>query len=115
MPSSSFTVDRHATFVSARHVWHLTVTIPGAGVVHAANPVPSVGLGSVMKRTTMPLIESGKVGLKSAGKVTLTLRPTPRGEKALAASGSLHVRLEIVYDPTGGKSASKLFSFKLTG
>ena len=65
MPSSSFTVDRHATFVSARHVWLLTVTIPGAGVVQAANPVPSVGLGSVMKRTTMPLIESRKVGLKA--------------------------------------------------
>jgi hypothetical protein len=112
--SSSFTVDHRATYVPALHVWRLGVTISGPGAVHAASPTPSVGLGSVTKQVSMPLVMSHVVALKSAGKVTLTIRPTSRGSKTLAATGKLHVRLEVVFDPRGGKSASRLVSLTLT-
>jgi hypothetical protein len=62
----------------------------------------------------MPLVTTHVLALKSAGKVTLTLRPTARGEKTLVASGSLHVRLVVVFDPKGGKSASKVVLLTLT-
>jgi len=52
-------------------------------------------------------------GLKSAGKVTPSLGPTARGVKTLAGTGSLHVRLEVVFDPKGGKSASKVVALTL--
>lgn len=107
-PSSAFTVAQHATYVRAKGVWHLTVAISGAGAVHAASPQPSVGLGSVMAKTTPPLVKSHVVALKSAGKATLALTPTARGLKTLAATGKLRVRLDVTFDPKGGKSASKL-------
>jgi hypothetical protein len=114
MPSSSFTVLGHPAYVRSSGVWRLGVRISGPGAVHAVNPMPSVGLGSVMKKTAMPLVTSHVVALKSAGTATLTLRPTSRGMKMLAANGSLHLRLEIVFDPKGGKSATKLMSLALT-
>ena len=112
-PSTSFTVDRHATYVPGKGVWHLAVSISGPGTVHAASPQPTVGVGSVMKKTSMPLVQSHAAGLKSAGKVTLSLKPTARGVKTLAGTGSLHVRLEVVFDPKGGKSASKVVALTL--
>jgi hypothetical protein len=114
MPSTAFSVDRHAIYVPSSRAWHLGVRISGAGTVHASVPEPTVGVGSVMKKTVMPLVESRSIALRSAGKVTLTLRPTARGQKTLAGSGALYVRLEVVFDPRGGKSATKLVSLTLT-
>lgn len=113
-PSSSFTVNPHATYVPGKGVWHLTVAISGAGAVHAASPQPSVGLGSAMAKTTTPLVKSHVVALDSGGKATLTLTPTARGSKALASTGKIRVRLQVTFDPKGGKSASKLVWLTLT-
>jgi len=113
-PSTAFSVDRHATYVRSKGVWHLNASISGAGAVHAASPQPSVGLGSVMAKTATPLVMSHVVALKSAGKVTLTLRPTARGAATLAKKGVLHVRLEVVFDPKGGQSATKILTLTLT-
>jgi hypothetical protein len=113
-PSSAFTVNKRATYIRSKGLWHLAVTVPGAGAVHAASPQPSVGLGSEMAKTSTPLVMSHVVSLKSAGTATLTLTPTARGTKALATSGKIRVRLDVVFDPKGGKSASKLVWLTLT-
>ncbi len=112
-PSTAFTVNRHVTYVPASGVWHLSVAISGPGTVHATSPQPTVGVGSVQRQTTMPLVQSHAVTLKSAGTATLTLKPTARGLKTLAGKGALSVRLDVVFDPEGGKSASKVISLTL--
>jgi hypothetical protein len=114
MPSSSFSILGHPTYMRSSNAWRLGVRISGAGSVRVVNPMPSVGLGSVTVKTAMPLVVSHVVTLKRAGTATLTLRPTSRGLAMLAAKGSLHVRLQVIFDPRGGKSASKLMSVTLT-
>ncbi len=113
LPSSAFTVDRNLRYVSASHAWRLGVTIAGAGVVSAVEPEPTVATGGSAQVTAKSLVQARKLGLKSAGKVTLDLRLTSRGQKMIASTGSLHVRLQVTFNPKGGKSASKMVSLTL--
>jgi hypothetical protein len=113
LPNSSFTVDRNLGYVAASHAWRLGVTIGGPGVVSAVEPEPTVATGASAQVTAQPLVQTRKLGLKSSGKVTLTLRLTPRGDKMIATSGSVRVRLEVTFSPKDGKSASKMVSLTL--
>ena len=113
IPSSAFTVDPRVAYVTASHSWRLGVTIAGAGVVSAVEPEPSHGTAGSAQVTAMPLVQTIKRGLKSAGKVTLSLRLTSRGQKMIATSGSLRVKLEVVFNPKDGKTASKIVSLVL--
>jgi hypothetical protein len=113
IPSSAFTVDRNVSYVAAKHAWRLGVTIGGAGVVSAIEPEPTVATGASAQVTAKSLVQARSLGLKSAGKVALMLRLTPRGEKTIAGSGSLRVRLEVTFNPKGGKSATKMVSLTL--
>lgn len=111
--SNAFTVARQVAYVRAARVWHLTVTIPGAGTVSAQQLEPTIGTGSAKTVTAKSLVQSRKLTLKSAGKVTLTLRPTATGQVDLRKSGSIRVKLNVTFDPKSGKAASKLLDLRL--
>ena len=84
VPSDRFTVDRNVRYIPTSRVWHLNVTIPGPGVVSAVEPNPC-WTGASAQIAAKRLVESRKVGLKSVGKATLTLRLTSRGETMLSS------------------------------
>ena len=81
-PRTAFTVDRHATYVPANGVWHLAVAISGPGTVHAASPQPTVGVGSVKRKTTMPLVQSHAVTLRAQASHAEPQADGPRSEDA---------------------------------
>jgi hypothetical protein len=112
-PKASFTVGRLASYDPGARAWRLRVTIPGAGTVYATEPEPSVGTGSSKQVTQKPLVQSRRVGLSSAGTVTLTLRPTARGAAQLTTKRALAVRLEVVYAPKGGRAGTKIVDLTL--
>ncbi len=109
----SFTVNAHPVYSAAAKRWHLIVAIPGAGTVSAKEPEPTVGTAGSASVTAPSLVVAKRVGLKTAGKVTLSLRATPIGQTRLASAGVLTVKLAVTYDPTGGKSATKLLHLTL--
>jgi hypothetical protein len=112
-PSNAFSVNRHATYSSAAAAWHLTVNVPAAGTVSGIQALPAAaGMGS---KAVSPKseIHSRKVVAKSAGIFTLTLRPTPLGDVALAKSGSLRLTMTVAFSPKGGKTASKVITLLL--
>jgi hypothetical protein len=113
-PTATLTVDRHAAYDAAAKAWRLTVTIGRGGVVSAKQPEPTVGTGGSKSTTPTPLVQARRIALKTAGKVTLTLRPTSRGESMLAKSGSIRAKLAVTYFPTGGKAATRVVSLVLT-
>ena len=112
--SSTFTVDRHATYDRALKAWHLPVAIPGPGTVSAIEPEPTIGTAaSHAAATGATLVQARKVGLASSGKVTLTLRLTSHGQQVLAAKGSIRPKLEVLFAPKGGKPSSQLITLTL--
>jgi hypothetical protein len=111
--SSAFTVANHAAFISSARAWHLVVSVGAAGTVSANQLEQTTGTGGSKQSTAKSLVQARKLVLRSRGKVTLTLRPTAQGEKALAANGVIKVKLDVAFAPTGGKSASKIISLTL--
>lgn len=107
------TVASHATYVSAIRAWHLAVTINGAGVVSAIELEPTVGTLTPAQKTAKSRVQARSKGLKSAGTLTLTLKPTSVGLAALRKSGSIKVKLTVSFSPTGGKPGSKIVSLTL--
>jgi hypothetical protein len=59
------------------------------------------------------LIQSGKVVVKQAGKVKLTLQPTAARKALLKKKGALSLKLKITFAPTGGTPASHVVSITL--
>jgi hypothetical protein len=112
-PSHAFTVDRHVAYSATAHGWRLVVTIPGAGTVSAKQLEPTVGTSTSKSVTAKSLVQARNLGLKSAGKVTLTLKPTAAGQTALNKNGSIKLKLNVVFDPKGGTSGSKILSLTL--
>jgi hypothetical protein len=110
--SNSFTVARHASYDAKLGAWYLTVTIPGPGLVSAGEPEPTTGTSSSKSHTAKSEVHVSSISLKSAGKVTLVLRPTPTGLSKLEKS-PLKVRLSVTFRPTGAKAASKLLTLTL--
>jgi hypothetical protein len=113
VPKSNFTVNPHPVYSAAAKRWHLVVAIPGAGMVSAQQPEPTVGTAGSASVTAPALVVTKRAGLKTAGKVTLILRTTPKGEARLASTGALTLKLAVTYDPTGGKSATKMLQLTL--
>ncbi len=113
LPSRAFTVNPRLRYVATTHSWRLGVKVSGPGVLSAVEPEPTVGTGGSAQVTGTPLVQTRRIGLKSAGTVTLTLRLTPRGEKKLAGANILHVRLEVTFNPKNGESTSKLVTLTL--
>ena len=113
VPSRAFTVNRHVTYDSKAHGWHLGVVISGRGKVSAIQLEPTLGTASSKSVTAKSLVQARDAGLKSGGTVSLLLKPTPLGSKTLAAKGSMSVRLSVVFAPTGGKSATKVITLVL--
>jgi len=108
VPSDAFTAAQHSSYDSANGTWHQLVTVSGPGTVSA---VQQIAANQVM----MPkrLINSSRVIAKSGGTFALTLSPTGDGKKALAASGSMQLKLSITFAPKDGKSANRVLSLTL--
>jgi hypothetical protein len=113
LPSNAFTVNQHVTYDSTAGAWHLVVSVPGAGTVSALQAVASSGGSGSKPVVAKSLVQTRKVVATSAGKFTLTLRPTPSGSAALKANGSIKLKLNVAFSPKGGKSASKIISLTL--
>jgi hypothetical protein len=99
------------------NTWQEVVNVPGPGTVEFNQVFAPLWLRSVAAvegvDAAKPLIQSGKVVAKRAGKVKLTLRPTSAGQAILKQKGLLKVRLKITFTPNGGKLASKIVSVTL--
>jgi hypothetical protein len=113
VPSSKLTVNRHVSYDRAAGVWHLAVTISGAGKVSAIQLEPTVGTGGTATVTAKSLVQSKSKTLKSGGKVTLALKPTSSGLAALKAKGSIKAKLTVAFDPKDAKSVTKIISLTL--
>ena len=112
-PTHVFTVTQRVAYSPTAHGWHLVVTIPGPGNVSARQLEPTVGTSTASSVTAKSLVQARNLGLKTAGKVTLTLKPTAAGQAALNKIGSIKLKLDVVFDPAGGTSGSKILSLTL--
>lgn len=111
--SAVFSVDHKAGYSAAARTWQLAVSIAGAGTVSAKEAEPTVSTAAPGGATAKPFVQVKRVGLKSAGKVTLALRPTAAGSQKLAANGSMRIHLVVTFDASSGKSASKAVTLTL--
>jgi hypothetical protein len=112
--TTALKVGSSASYDSAAHVWHLRVAVPAAGTISAKQPEATVGTSTSAQITTTTDIQVRRTIVKSAGSYTLTLRATPKGLAHLRASSSMRVSLDVTFDATNGKSASKTISLTLT-
>ncbi len=80
----------------------LTLTIPGPGVVNAAQADTPGERTSARK----PLVKPVRVTAGKAGRVTLPIRPSKAGRKRLRKTRSFSVRLKVTYTPNGGEPRS---------
>jgi ABC-type phosphate transport system substrate-binding protein len=105
-PSNTFSVTKKA-ISSKTGKAIISLKLPGAG------KVVMVGKAKVGGKN----IKVGKVTLNAAkaGTFKLTLNPSPAAKKALKKAGSLKVKLQITFTPTGGsaKSTSTAVTLKL--
>jgi hypothetical protein len=112
-PDRAFTIDHHVAYDKLARGWRLAVTIAGRGTVSAVEPEPTHGTSTANSVTAKPLVQTRSTGLKSNGVVTVLVRPTAAGSKALAAHGAIKVRLTVTFAPTGGRPASKTITLTL--
>ena len=108
-PSNSFTAGRQFAYTPATRTWSEFVTVPGPGRVNFVQAVATAGAV-----TSKPLIQSGMLSVKSAGKIKLTLKPTAAGKTALEAARSIKLELTITFSPQNGRSASKVLRLTLS-
>jgi hypothetical protein len=106
--SNSFAADHHFTYAPATGTWSELVTVPGPGRVSFVQAVATAGAV-----TSKPLIQSGTLSVKNAGKIKLMLKPTAAGNAALKTAGSVKLKLTITFAPTNGRSASKVLGLTL--
>jgi hypothetical protein len=104
----SFSVNSRATYVTSVRGWHLVVTVPTAATVSAKQAV----LQSIDKRV-QSLVQAKQLGINSQGKVTLTLKPTPKGLTMLTAQKLIKVSLMVTVDASDGRQAHKTVSLTL--
>jgi hypothetical protein len=113
LPSVSFSVNGHTTYVAHLALWHMAVTVPTGGTVSAQQLLPTIGTASAKSVTAKAAVQVRRVVSRHGGKVTLALKPTSSGQARLAANGSLTVRLRVVFDADNGKASDKLVSVTL--
>jgi hypothetical protein len=107
VPSNKFTAQTQVAFHKPTGTWREIVTVPGPGKLNYVHTTLATS------GTPKPLVKSGIVIAKGAGKVTLILRPTPAGLAQLSASGVIRLNLNIQFSPTGGKPANKIVTLAL--
>ena len=112
-PSRVFTVSRHVVYDKQARGWRLAVTIASRGMVTAIEPEPTHGTSTARSTTAKSLVQTRSAGLKSPGVVTLLVRPTAAGSKALAAHGSIEATLNVTFAPVGARAGSKLVTLTL--
>ena len=71
-PSNKFTARRTVTYNAKTGTWREVVTVPARKLIYAHRTLAAKG-------TPKPLVWSGRVPASKAGRVTLTLKPTPSG------------------------------------
>jgi hypothetical protein len=59
------------------------------------------------------LVQAKQRGIKSQGKVTLTLKPTPKGLTMLTAQKMIKVKLMVTVDAADGREGHKTVSLTL--
>lgn len=104
---NAFTLGSHV-YDAANGVWHEPVTVSGRGTISFVQAVATAGAVAAK-----PVIRDGKLGVKSAGRFDLTLRPTAAGRAELEARGSIELKLSITFSPPDGKPSSKVVSLVL--
>ena len=106
--SNRFTVQRQFTYNSATGGWQTLVTVPGPGMLIYNHRTLAPG------GTPSPLIQSGKVSTRKAGKLQVTLKPSVAGTAALDATGRIKLNLTIQFSPKGGKPRTQVISLTLS-
>ena len=106
--SNSFTADRHLTYGPTTGTWNELVTVPGPGRMSFVQAVAAAGAVA-----SKPLIQSGTLSVKHAGKIELTIKPTVAGEAALKAARSIKLELTLTFSPQNGRSASNVLGLTL--
>jgi hypothetical protein len=109
----AFSVASRAVWNAAKHGWLLSVRVPTAGLVSAVQPVATTAQPQPAQVAPHPLVQVRRVQARSAGSVTLTIKPTPRGQAALSKAGKLHVSLRVTFDASGGREGHKTISLTL--
>ena len=106
-PSNKFTAQKTVTYNAKTGVWRELVTVPGPGkLIYVHRTLAAKG-------TPNPLVWSGRVSTSKAGRVTLTLKPTPSGLAALEAGGRIKLSLNIQFSPTDGKPSNQVIPLTL--
>ena len=95
-PSNDFRFTGRA--LVKRRLTVLTLTVPGPGVVTAAQ-AGTTGTGA---SATKPLIKLLRVTADAAGKLKLKIRPSKAGTRLMRKKRSFSVELKITYTPDGG-------------
>ncbi len=95
-PSNTFRFTGRA--LVKRRLTILTLTVPGPGVVKAAQ-AGTTG-------TRKPLIKPVRVTANAAGQLKLRIKPSKAGEQRLRKERSFSVRLKVTYTPNGGTPRS---------
>jgi hypothetical protein len=104
----SFSVASPATYFKAVRGWHLVVTVPTAAKVSAKQAILQSD-----KLHINSLVQAKQRGIKSQGKVTLTLKPTPKGLTMLTAQKMIKVKLMVTVNAADGREGHKTVSLTL--
>jgi hypothetical protein len=104
----AFSVNPRATYVKSVSGWHLLVTVPTAATVSAKQAI----LQSPGQRV-QSLVQAKRLGIKSRGVVTLTLKPTPKGLAMLTSQKVIKVKMMVTVDAADGRQSHKTVSLAL--
>jgi hypothetical protein len=74
----------------------LALTVPGPGVVTAVDA-----------KKKKKLVKGTSVTASAAGTITVPLKPTGKGTKALNANGKVAFKVKLSFTPTGGTAATQ--------
>jgi hypothetical protein len=116
-PSNVFTKGK-VTLNKKTGAATLAVSVPGTGTLMAADVHSKVALASFARSKGKPkakpvYVKSTTVDSTGAGTVNVPIRPTAAAKKVLNEKGTLAVRVNLTFAPTGGTAAAQGYSTKL--
>jgi hypothetical protein len=113
-PSNVFTVGSSITF-GANGTATMTVTVPGPGVLTAADGTGVKSTSARIAARRKPLIARTRVRATKAGPVKVRIRPSTAGKKVLRRKGRLKVKVALTFTPDGGspKTTVRTVTLKL--
>ena len=111
--SSAFSAGSSATYVASAHEWAETVNVPGPGSVTYVQVFTKNG-GPLISKGPPPqqLVEGNQVTVTKAGRVALTLKPTPAGLAAVK-KGPVSIYLSVSFKPTNAVPETKILTLTL--